>query len=136
MKHIIACLQILECGGNLFDAVSLAVKAALHNTRVPKVKAACMDGGTVDLQFSDDPFDCSCLDVSAAPCLVTLCKVNITWLEWLWAYCLCFWDCLIFVIWMKMKDRVHNRNSWSRFMTMIAEGSPRVVARVRSRESE
>lgn len=76
MKHIISCLQILECGGNLFDAVSLAVKAALHNTRVPKVKGACMDGGTVDLQLSDDPYDCCHLDVSAAPCLVTLCKVG------------------------------------------------------------
>jgi exosome complex RNA-binding protein Rrp42 (RNase PH superfamily) len=76
MNHVIACLQILECGGNLFDAVSLAVKAALHNTRVPKVKAASMDGGTVDFQLSDDPFDCCHLDVSAAPCLVTLCKVG------------------------------------------------------------
>jgi exosome complex component RRP42 len=74
--HIISSLQILECGGNLFDAVSLAVKAALHNTRVPKVKGACMDGGTVDLQLSDDPFDCCHLDVSSAPCLVTLCKVR------------------------------------------------------------
>jgi hypothetical protein len=76
-KHIISCPQILECGGNLFDAVSLAVKAALHNTRVPKVKAACMDGGTVDLQLSDDPFDCFHLDMSAAPCLLTLCKVGV-----------------------------------------------------------
>ena len=70
-------LQILECGGNLFDAVSLAVKAALHNVRVPRVKAASVDGGTVDLQLSDDPFDCCHLDVSAAPCLVTLCKVTV-----------------------------------------------------------
>jgi exosome complex RNA-binding protein Rrp42 (RNase PH superfamily) len=76
MKHVISCLQILECGGNLFDAVSLAVKAALHNTRVPKVKGACMDGGTVDFQLSDDPHDCCRLDVSAAPCLITLCKVG------------------------------------------------------------
>jgi exosome complex component RRP42 len=76
MKHVISCVQILECGGNLFDAVSLAVKAALHNTRVPKVKGACMDGGTVDLQLPDDPYDCCRLDMSAAPCLVTLCKVG------------------------------------------------------------
>lgn len=69
-------ILILECGGNLFDAVSLAVKAALHNVRVPRVKAATLDGGTVDLQLSDDPFDCYHLDVSAAPCLVTLCKIG------------------------------------------------------------
>jgi hypothetical protein len=77
LKHVISWLQILECGGNLFDAVSLAVKAALHNVRIPKVKAASLDGGTVDLQLSDDPFDCYHLDVSAAPCLVTLCKVTV-----------------------------------------------------------
>ena len=77
MKHVICWLQILECGGNLFDAVSLAVKAALHNVRVPRVKAAALDGGTVDLQLSDDPFDCYHLDVSSAPCLVTLCKVKL-----------------------------------------------------------
>lgn len=26
-------LQLLECGGNLFDAASIAVKAALFNTK-------------------------------------------------------------------------------------------------------
>jgi exosome complex component RRP42 len=56
-------------------AVSLAEKAALQHGPAPKVKAASVDGGTVDLQLSDDPFDCCHLDVSAAPCLVTLCKV-------------------------------------------------------------
>ena len=29
-------ILILECGGNLFDAVSIAVKAALSNTRIPR----------------------------------------------------------------------------------------------------
>lgn len=63
-------LQILECGGNLSDAVSLAVKAALFNTRIPSVKAALMDGGDVDLQLSDDPFDSKPLEVGIAPLLV------------------------------------------------------------------
>ncbi|CAG9118113.1 hypothetical protein JYU34_003708 [Plutella xylostella] len=67
---------ILECGGNLCDAVSLAVKAALFNTRIPFVKAALMDGGNVDLQLSDDPYDCKLLDVGSAPLLVTLCKIG------------------------------------------------------------
>lgn len=69
-------ILILECGGNLFDAVSLAVKAALHNTRVPLVTAAAMDGAQVELQLSDDPFESMRLDVSGAPCLVTLCKIG------------------------------------------------------------
>ncbi|GLH08754.1 Exosome complex component RRP42 [Gryllus bimaculatus] len=69
-------ILILECGGNLFDAVSLAVKAALHNTRVPLVTAAAMDGAQVELHLSDDPFESKRLDVSGVPCLVTLCKIG------------------------------------------------------------
>ncbi|KOB72496.1 Exosc7 protein [Operophtera brumata] len=67
---------ILECGGNLFDAVSLAVKAALFNTRIPIVKAVLMDGGNVDLQLSDDPYDCKLVEAGTAPLLVTLCKIG------------------------------------------------------------
>ncbi|XP_063548853.1 exosome complex component RRP42 [Cydia strobilella] len=67
---------ILESGGNLCDAVSLAVKAALFNTRIPLVKAALMDGGNVDLQLSDDPYDSKLLNVGSAPLLVTLCKIG------------------------------------------------------------
>lgn len=69
-------ILILECGGNLCDAVSLAVKAALFNTRIPFVKAALMDGGDIDLQLSDDPYDSKLLDVGSAPLLVTLCKIG------------------------------------------------------------
>ncbi|XP_049879720.1 exosome complex component RRP42 [Pectinophora gossypiella] len=69
-------ILILECGGNLCDAVSLAVKAALYNTRIPFVKAALMDGGNVDLTLSDDPYDSKLLDVGTAPLLVTLCKIG------------------------------------------------------------
>ncbi|XP_050671091.1 exosome complex component RRP42 [Leptidea sinapis] len=69
-------ILILECGGNLCDAVSLAVKAALFNTRIPLVKAALMDGGNIDLELSDDPFDSKHLDIGSAPLLVTLCKIG------------------------------------------------------------
>ncbi|XP_059048090.1 exosome complex component RRP42 [Achroia grisella] len=69
-------ILILECGGNLCDAVSLAVKAALFNTSIPFVKAALMDGGNVDLQLSDDPYDSKLLNVGSAPLLVTLCKIG------------------------------------------------------------
>uniref|UniRef100_A0A1B6CR00 Ribosomal RNA-processing protein 42 n=2 Tax=Clastoptera arizonana TaxID=38151 RepID=A0A1B6CR00_9HEMI len=71
-----ADILVLECGGNLYDAVSLAVKAALHNTRVPSVIAAEQDGGQVDLTLSDDPFDCWNLNITSAPVLVTLCKIG------------------------------------------------------------
>ncbi|KAI8438241.1 hypothetical protein MSG28_010848 [Choristoneura fumiferana] len=69
-------ILILESGGNLCDAVSLAVKGALFNTRIPLVKAVLMDGGNVDLQLSDDPYDSKLLDVGSAPLLVTLCKIG------------------------------------------------------------
>ncbi|XP_035446120.1 exosome complex component RRP42 [Spodoptera frugiperda] len=69
-------ILILECGGNLCDAVSMAVKAALFNTKLPSVKAALMDGGNIDLQLSDDPYDAKSLDIGTAPLLVTLCKIG------------------------------------------------------------
>ncbi|GBP88680.1 Exosome complex component RRP42 [Eumeta japonica] len=69
-------ILILESGGNLCDAVSVAVKAALFNTRIPFVKVALMDGGNIDLQLSDDPYDCKLLDIGSAPLLVTLCKIG------------------------------------------------------------
>ncbi|XP_071444207.1 exosome complex exonuclease RRP42 [Hetaerina americana] len=69
-------ILILECGGNLFDGVSLAVKAALFNTKVPRISSATVDGGVVDLQLSDDPYDYQSVNVSSAPLLVTLTKIG------------------------------------------------------------
>ncbi|XP_055380092.1 exosome complex component RRP42 [Condylostylus longicornis] len=67
---------ILECGGNLFDAVSLAVKSALYNTKIPKVTAALMDGGSCDLKLSDDPYDCTRINTEHIPIFVTICKIG------------------------------------------------------------
>ncbi|XP_055686602.1 exosome complex component RRP42 [Lutzomyia longipalpis] len=69
-------ILILECGGNLFDAVSLAVKAALFNTKIPKVSAVQEDGGNVELELSDDIHDCTRLSIERVPLLVTLCKIG------------------------------------------------------------
>lgn len=54
----------------------MAVKAALHNTQVPRVTAALMDGGNVDLTLSDDPNDCDRLNIDTVPLLVTICKIG------------------------------------------------------------
>ncbi|KAG8036970.1 hypothetical protein G9C98_004292 [Cotesia typhae] len=67
---------ILQCGGNLYDAIGAAIKAALFNTELPRVTAATLDGGEADLQVSDDPFDCVTLNVESFPVLVTLCKIG------------------------------------------------------------
>lgn len=65
----------MECGGNLYDAVSLAVKSALYATQIPTVKVAAMDGDQPELELSDDPYDTKSLNTLNAPCLVTLMKV-------------------------------------------------------------
>lgn len=65
----------------MYDAISLAVKSALHNTRIPSVKGKYVDGANVDLQLSDDVFDCWKLNVSKAPSFVTLCKVRKSYYE-------------------------------------------------------
>ncbi|KAG8139365.1 putative Exosome complex component RRP42-like protein, partial [Naja naja] len=66
---------LLECGGNLFDAISIAVKAALFNTRIPKVRVLEDEGGH-EIELSDDPFDCVRLSVYNIPCIVTLSKIG------------------------------------------------------------
>lgn len=69
-------ILILQCGGNLFDAVGIAVKAALYSTEIPKITAATLDGGEPDIQLSDDAYDCIKLDTSNYPVIVTLCKIG------------------------------------------------------------
>ncbi|KAM7342191.1 exosome complex component Rrp42 [Cochliomyia hominivorax] len=69
-------ILILECGGNLFDAVSLAAKAAIFNCKIPRVTAALMDAGEAELIISDDPYDCTRIDIENIPILVTVCKIG------------------------------------------------------------
>ncbi|XP_041376062.1 exosome complex component RRP42-like [Gigantopelta aegis] len=69
-------ILLLECGGNIFDAASIAVKAALYNTRIPKVTVTEDEGGEMEMEVSDDPYDVQRLDVGASPCIVTLSKIG------------------------------------------------------------
>lgn len=69
-------ILVLEMGGNLCDAVSMAVKAALHSTRLPLVRVTAVDGGEPELEVDDDPGAFSRLEVSGAPLLVTLSRVG------------------------------------------------------------
>ncbi|EDW74389.1 uncharacterized protein Dwil_GK21414 [Drosophila willistoni] len=69
-------ILILECGGNLHDAVSLAAKAALYNTKLPRVTASLLDAGITDLIISDNPYDCTRLEIGTVPILVTVCKIG------------------------------------------------------------
>jgi len=69
-------ILILQCAGNLYDAISMAVKSALFNTRIPRVSSALLDGGNVDVVLSDDPHDCDRLNVKSSPLLITVCKIG------------------------------------------------------------
>ncbi|KAL4657410.1 exosome complex component RRP42 [Arapaima gigas] len=67
---------LLQCDGNLLDATSVAIKAALFSTRIPKVHISEDEEGTKELELSDDPYDCMRLEVEDVPCIVTLCKIG------------------------------------------------------------
>ncbi|XP_072169225.1 exosome complex component RRP42-like [Diadema setosum] len=69
-------IVVLECGGNLFDAIALAVKAALFNTRIPDVRVQRDMDGTEDIEVSDNPHDYHKLDTQQLPLLVTVSKVG------------------------------------------------------------
>ncbi|KAK8770116.1 hypothetical protein V5799_013416 [Amblyomma americanum] len=67
---------ILECGGSLLDAVSVGVKAALFDLKIPKVSVTIDENGEPEIDVSDDPYDVSKLSVANVPCFITLSKVG------------------------------------------------------------
>jgi len=67
---------ILECGGNLFDSVSVAVKAALFNTGIPNIKIIAGDEGEAEIILPDDPLDSIYMDTAKCPILVTVNKIG------------------------------------------------------------
>ncbi|RZB77498.1 exosome complex component RRP42 [Asbolus verrucosus] len=69
-------ILLLECGGNLYDAVSIAVKAALWDIRIPLVKSVTVDGNNIDMDVSEELHNCQKLDVTGAPVMVTVCKIG------------------------------------------------------------
>lgn len=68
-------ILILEIGSkaSLYDLCSLAVKAALYDTRLPKVY---FNSNIMDIEISEDPFDLIQLDVSAVPIFVTVTRIG------------------------------------------------------------
>ena len=68
-------LLVLEVGGNLVDASSIAVKAALRDTRLPLLNIEKGDEDEYDIQVSDDPLDGEELDIHP-PLTVTVAKLG------------------------------------------------------------
>eukprot|EP01087_Luapelamoeba_hula_P006224 TRINITY_DN16304_c0_g1_i1.p1 TRINITY_DN16304_c0_g1~~TRINITY_DN16304_c0_g1_i1.p1 ORF type:complete len:299 (+),score=30.56 TRINITY_DN16304_c0_g1_i1:17-913(+) len=65
-------VMVLDTGGNLYDAISLAIRAALFNTRLPKITVGEED----DIEVSDDPQESTPLDISNVPIFVTLTRIG------------------------------------------------------------
>ena len=66
--------QVLEWGGSVLDVLSLAVRAALHNTRIPRLNVTG-EGEEVEVEVSDNPHDSTSLDISHTPIIITVTKV-------------------------------------------------------------
>lgn len=69
------CL-VLDSSGNLLDALAIAVKSALFNTKVPKIEVIELENGMTEIEVSDDPSDFSKLNTSNVPISITMAKVG------------------------------------------------------------
>ncbi|KAG0556295.1 hypothetical protein KC19_11G041500 [Ceratodon purpureus] len=67
---------VLSSDGNLLDALSIAIKAALTNTGLPKVEIVAGETGDEDPEFEVDDEESSQLDISNVPIIITLTKVG------------------------------------------------------------
>ncbi len=66
---------MLEWSGSVLDAVSLGVRAALHNTRIPKLTVTG-EGEEMEIEVSDNPHDSFHVDTTNAPIIITLTQVS------------------------------------------------------------
>lgn len=59
----------------MLDVLSLAVLAALHNTRIPQL-IVTGEGEELEVEVSDNPHDSTPIDIAHAPIIITLTQVN------------------------------------------------------------
>lgn len=73
--HVFVDALVLNDGGNVLDALSIASLAALRSTRVPKVKVTqgSSDDGP-ELELEDDTV---AMDTAAAPVIVSVSQVGV-----------------------------------------------------------
>jgi len=71
-------ILVLEVGGNILDAVSIAVKAALATTRIPRLSVTSVDGGEPEIEICDSvgTEGYTKLDVARAPVVVTTARIG------------------------------------------------------------
>ncbi|KAH8555474.1 ribosomal protein S5 domain 2-type protein [Umbelopsis sp. PMI_123] len=69
--------MILDYSGNVFDAIFMATKAALYNTRIPKTQIQDLGDGEFEFEVLDDVEDAERLDgIENIPIGVTLNKIG------------------------------------------------------------
>lgn len=76
LQLILNATQVLEWSGSMLDALSLAVHAALHNTRIPSLTVTG-EGEEMEIEVSDNPHDSTPVDTTLAPIIITLTQVSI-----------------------------------------------------------
>ena len=70
-------LLILECGGTLLDACSLAAHAGMRTTILPAIQIEEGDEFEPDISLTDDPLACKFLDnITEAPLIITVHKIG------------------------------------------------------------
>ena len=68
---------VLNADGSVLDALSVAARAALADARIPKVAVAGPNpDDPAELELDDDPEECTRLDISGVPLIVTLTRVG------------------------------------------------------------
>ncbi|CAD5119011.1 unnamed protein product [Dimorphilus gyrociliatus] len=74
--HLYIDVLILRNGGNILDAVSLAVKSALYDTEIPKVLIKMSEKGQSEVELTDNPSDYIIMSTENCPIFVSICKLG------------------------------------------------------------
>lgn len=68
---------VLDSSGSLLDGISIATRAAFADTKVPEVSVVPADNPEeLTIEVNDDPYQCTVLDYSKLPVIVSLTKVG------------------------------------------------------------
>jgi len=68
---------ILDSDGNLFDALSIATRAALYNTKIPAISLEPGEkAGQPEIVVSEDPLDFTSFSIENVPICITLTKIG------------------------------------------------------------
>ena len=87
------------------DVMSLAVRAALHNTRIPRL-IVTGEGEEVEVEVSDNPHDSTSLNITRAPVIITVTQVCVCSLTICHRLIFCAKIGLNFVVDVNMKEEM------------------------------